>query len=113
MFAERLKNLRKDAGYQNQTSIAKKLNISQQTYSQWESGKREPSKATLEKLASFFNVSTDYLLGNTDIKNPNELDIEKVKASLKKSLGFNGNTDIPEEELESMAQAFIEHFGKQ
>lgn len=54
MFAERLKELRKDRGFTNQTSIAKDLGISQQTYSQWESGKREPSKSTLEKLADFF-----------------------------------------------------------
>ncbi|BAK27040.1 helix-turn-helix domain-containing protein [Streptococcus gallolyticus] len=72
MFPERLKALRKEAGYPNQTSIAKELHISQQTYSQWESGKRNPSKSTLETLADFFNVSTDYLLGKTDIKERNE-----------------------------------------
>ncbi|HGK6606211.1 TPA: XRE family transcriptional regulator, partial [Streptococcus agalactiae] len=46
-------------------------------------------------------------------KNANDLDIEKVKESLKKSLGYNGTSDIPEDELESMAQAFIEHFKNQ
>ena len=35
MFPERLKSLRKEAGYKNQTSIAKELHISQQNYSQW------------------------------------------------------------------------------
>lgn len=76
-------------------------------------GKKKPSAETLEKFASFFNVSTDYLLGNTNKKNANDLDIEKVKESLKKSLGYNGTSDIPEDELESMAQAFIEHFKNQ
>ncbi|CYV12214.1 helix-turn-helix domain-containing protein [Streptococcus suis] len=115
MFAERLKQLRKEAGYTNQTQIAEILKTSQQSYSQWESGKRRPSKTTLEKLSKFFNVSVDYLLGNSEIRNPEkaiELDFEKVKESLRKSLGYNGTDTIPEEELESMAQAFIEHFGQ-
>ncbi|MGT2714472.1 helix-turn-helix domain-containing protein [Streptococcus pluranimalium] len=112
MFPKRLKSLRKEAKL-TQKDIAEKFGFSQPAYQQWESGKKKPSAETLDKFASFFNVSTDYLLGNTEIKNPNELDIEKVKSSLKKSLGFNGSTDIPEEELENMAKAFIEHFGNQ
>lgn len=83
MFPERLKALRKEAGYPNQTSIAKELHISQQTYSQWESGKRNPSKSTLETLANFFNVSTDYLLGKTDIKNSSQLSEEQISNILK------------------------------
>ena len=35
-------------------------------------GRRQPSKDTLEKLAQFFNVSTDYLLGNSELKNPED-----------------------------------------
>ncbi|MDG3136907.1 helix-turn-helix domain-containing protein [Streptococcus suis] len=72
MFAERLKQLRKEAGYTNQTQIAEILKTSQQSYSQWESGKRKPSKTTLEKLSKFFNVSVDYLLGKSDVRNPYE-----------------------------------------
>lgn len=103
-FSTRLKELRLKAGYTNQTDLAKELNTSQQNYSQWESGKRNPSQKTLKKLADFFNVSVDYLKGN------NELDLEKVKDSLRYSLGFNGNLNIPEEEIQSMAEAFLEHF---
>ncbi|HFH8667463.1 TPA: helix-turn-helix domain-containing protein [Streptococcus agalactiae] len=112
MFSERLKSLRKEAKL-TQKDIASQFGFSQPAYQQWESGKKKPSAETLEKFASFFNVSTDYLLGNTNKKNANDLDIEKVKESLKKSLGYNGNSDIPEDELESMAQAFIEHFKNQ
>lgn len=112
MFTERLKQLRIEKKLR-QKDIADYFGTTPQSYAQWEKGLRKPSQDSLEKLANFFNVSTDYLLGNTDIKNPNELDIEKVKTSLRKSLGFNGKTEIPEEELESMAQAFIEHFGNQ
>lgn len=75
-FPERLKALRKEAGYPNQTSIAKELHISQQTYSQRESGKRNPSKSTLETLANFFNVSTDYLLGKTNRRDVETIELE-------------------------------------
>ncbi|WP_099832353.1 helix-turn-helix domain-containing protein [Streptococcus suis] len=114
MFAKRLKQLRKEANL-TQKNIADNFNTSPQSYAQWEKGLRNPSKESLEKLADFFNVSTDYLLGNSEIRNPEkeiELDFEKVKESLRKSLGYNGADNIPEEELESMAQAFIEHFGQ-
>lgn len=112
MLSERLKELRKKANL-TQKDMADYFGTSQPSYQAWESGKRKPNSESLDKIANFFNVSTDYLLGNTEIKNPNELDIEKVKSSLRKSLGFNGSTDIPEEELENMAKAFIEHFGNQ
>ncbi|WP_413474158.1 helix-turn-helix domain-containing protein [Streptococcus parauberis] len=105
MFAERLKDLRKKAGYINQTSIAEKLNISQQTYSQWESGKREPSKATLEKLSNFFNVSTDYLLGNTEIKNPDDVNLSEFELLYRKtSINLSEEQKI---QLEKDLKAFL------
>lgn len=71
MFPERLKKLREEAGL-TQTAIAKELETSQPSYQNWETGTRNPSRETIQKLADFFGVSTDYLLGNTDIKNPEE-----------------------------------------
>lgn len=71
MFTERLKSLRKEAGL-TQKNISDHFNIKQPTYAQWEQGRRQPSKDTLEKLAQFFNVSTDYLLGNSELKNPED-----------------------------------------
>ncbi len=108
MFPERLKSLRKEAGYKNQTSIAKELHISQQNYSQWESGNRNPSKKTLEMLANFFNVSTDYLLGKTDIKNSSDIDEDALEQSLRKSIGFNGKT-ATDEEIKNMKNALIDY----
>lgn len=71
MLAERLKSLRLEAKL-SQKELSKELNISQQIITFYEQGKRNPKRETLEKFANFFNVSTDYLLGNTDIKNPEE-----------------------------------------
>lgn len=71
MFTERLKKLRKEAGL-TQKEIAHHFKTSPQSYAQWEKGLRSPSKESLEKLAHFFNVSTDYLLGNSELKNPED-----------------------------------------
>ena len=57
-----LKNLRKEKKLL-QKDIAKLLGISVSTYSNWEQGKFEPDNASLQKLADYFNVSVDYLLG--------------------------------------------------
>lgn len=71
MFPERLKDLRKEAGL-TQKEVAKRLQMSQPQYARTENGGRKPNGETLEKFADFFNVSTDYLLGKTDIKERNE-----------------------------------------
>ena len=66
IFCERLKELRLKSEM-TQDELAKKINISTSTISFYESGAREPNLSTLISLAKIFNVSTDYLLGLTDI----------------------------------------------
>lgn len=68
MFSLRLKGLREGLNISQQT-FASKLGVSQSTVGMWESGKREPNFTTIEKIADYFNVTTDYLLGRTDDKN--------------------------------------------
>lgn len=48
----------------NQTKLAKDTNISTGNISDWKSGRSMPSSKKLDILAKYFNVSTDYLLGN-------------------------------------------------
>jgi repressor LexA len=69
----RLKELREMRGLY-QGDIAKILGISTPAYSYYESGKRNMSAETAQKLARFFNVSVDYLLGS-DVKNKNLLPV--------------------------------------
>ena len=88
MFAERLKSLRKEQNL-TQQKIAEKLNISRGSYAQWEAQRTQPSSKSLETLANFFDVSTDYLLGNTDIKNQNQFD-EDLEKSLDTFKSFDG-----------------------
>lgn len=59
---ERLKLLRKELK-KTQTDIANVLGITVSAYGNYELGQREPDNANLIKLAKYFGVSTDYLLG--------------------------------------------------
>ena len=49
-----------------QAEMAEKLGISRSTIGMYETGAREPDFEILEKIADFFNVDTDYLLGRTE-----------------------------------------------
>ena len=66
IFAQRLKELRLQFGY-SQSDMAERLHIKQQSYSRYEMATGEPSLATLIEIAVVFGVSTDYLLGLSDI----------------------------------------------
>ena len=65
---QRIRDLREDKDL-NQTEVAKYLGMSQTGYSKYETGENDIPTAILIKLADFYNVSTDYLLGRTN--NPN------------------------------------------
>lgn len=64
MFYENLNTLCKKSNT-TVTAVLKKLNISTSKGTAWKSGS-VPKGDILTKLADYFNVSTDYLLGNTD-----------------------------------------------
>lgn len=64
-YYRRIRDLREDNDY-TQTYIAKKLNITQQQYSLYESGRRDIPTALLIALADIYNTTTDYILGRTD-----------------------------------------------
>ena len=49
----------------SQEKLAEYLHISRSTLAMWETNASEPDMETIVKLANYFNVSTDYLLGNT------------------------------------------------
>lgn len=62
MFGQRLRELRLQNGYTQET-LSDKIGVSSKTIGTWERGTREPPLTTVDKLANIFNVSTDYLLG--------------------------------------------------
>lgn len=65
IFSKRLKELRESKGLY-QGDVARLLGVTRQAISQYERGEREPSYEMLEKLADYFNVDMNYLLGKED-----------------------------------------------
>lgn len=63
-----LKQLRMEKGV-SQLTIAEYLGVTKQAYSLYELGKRKPDNGMLYQISEYFNVSLDYLLGKTKIKN--------------------------------------------
>ncbi|AXX75107.1 helix-turn-helix domain-containing protein [Lactobacillus reuteri] len=61
-IGEKIANLRKKRGM-SQSQLAKELNIGTSTLGMYETGKRSPNPEMLNKLADYFHVSVDYLLG--------------------------------------------------
>lgn len=67
---KRIRDLREDSDL-TQTDLAKILNCSQRSYSYYESGGHDIPTQALIKLADFYNVSVDYILGRTNEKKVN------------------------------------------
>lgn len=79
-LGNRLKKLRDENNF-SQKDVANRLNISNATLSQYESAVRQPSYDILKKLADIYDVSIDYLLGCTNIRNfkdNNNLSVEEL-----------------------------------
>lgn len=98
-LGQRIQNLRKEKGL-TQEKLAKIIGISRGSLSMIEINKREPDNDTLKKLADFFNVSVDYLLGRTDdpspkIKGPTDQEILEIMK--KEGIMFDG-TPLDEED---------------
>lgn len=65
MFPERLTKLRKEKKL-SKTYMGELLGITRQAYSKYEEDKSEPDIKTINKLSTFFDVDTDFLLGKTN-----------------------------------------------
>ena len=66
-YYRRIRDLREDKDL-SQKEVANYLNIRQNTYSQYETGRRQLPLEHLIALARLYNTSTDYILGLTDKK---------------------------------------------
>ena len=68
-YYENLRVIREDRGY-TQKQIAEILETTQQYYSDYENGKRDIPIRVYITLSNFYNVSIDYLAGQSDIPMP-------------------------------------------
>ena len=76
-LGERLRKLRIE-NHLRQDQVARLVNVEKSSISMYETGMRQPSYATLVRLANVFNVTTDYLLGRT---NSSPLDLSGLTAA--------------------------------
>lgn len=66
MLSDKLKQLRKERGV-TQGELAARLGVTQQAIAKWEAGRALPEPKTISQIARFFGVSTDFLLGVSDM----------------------------------------------
>ena len=103
MFPERIKELRNEAKF-TQKQIAEKLDMPQSLYSNLERGIKQANQKRLKQFSDFYNVSTDYLLGNTD--NKKALSFDDLKEAIINSKTFNHRplTDAERNEIIKMIE---------
>ena len=92
----RIKELRIEKGLL-QSDVAKYINKSERMVGFYENGKRDPNTDTLIKLSELLDASVDYILGKSDIRNPEE--IKKVPFANASGLDTTG---LDEEDLKEL-----------
>ena len=103
MFPDRLKELRKSSGL-TQVQFAEAFNIAKGTIGMWESGKREPDFETAQRIADFFGVTVDYLLGRSNEKTPaNSGEREMTMDDFTYAL-YEESKDLPEEKKKMLLE---------
>lgn len=119
----RIRDLRIEKGW-NQEYLGSLLNVQKSAVSKYEQGKISLNDDIIKKLSEIFEVSADYLIGNSDIRNPentnkdvltdkDEKDIaktmEKLRDQLSNDKGLMFDGDILDEETAKLLLASIEN----
>lgn len=97
MLSTRLTSLRK-AKKKTQQEMADFLGITRPAYTAYEIGNRHPDYDTLKKLANYFDVTTDYLLGRTDNPNPPNQELDEWGLSEQDMVFFKDFESLSEED---------------
>lgn len=118
-FGERLKNEREKKGL-SQQELADRLKLSQSSIAYYERDKKQPPFETLNEIADYFEVQTDYLLGRTNNRGHVQLnnssllkrysDLLRKATELGVSISFYGgpSEDITEEMIEGWEEELAE-----
>ncbi|MCI1777706.1 MULTISPECIES: helix-turn-helix transcriptional regulator [Paenibacillus] len=114
-FNERLRELRSRKKI-SQQELSDRLGFNRATYARYETGNTQPDFDTLKKLADFFEVSTDYLLGRTDkprssiqsdgFDEKEQAEFEAFINNPEHGIFFKDYLDAPEERREEMRIIF-------
>lgn len=90
----------------SQVELGKAVGVSRSTIANWEKGKTSPATTYILKLANFFNITTDYLLGYTptpQFTRKDERDVQKIVKNLLDDPNINKND---EEEVRLLQASF-------
>lgn len=107
LFSARLTSIRKGLNL-SRKEASNKLNLPYQTYSNYETGKREPDLKTMAKIAKAFKTTTDYLTGSSDFSYPaNDKDTESdLDKMLDNAHSFDGKPMTPHDR--EIIRAYLE-----
>ena len=105
-FGDRIALLREKAGL-TQEELAQQLGISRAALAKYEKSLREPDYETLNKIADFFDVSIDYLLGSSRDGSSKKLDIMELERRLREGEITYKGKPLSEEQCEILAD-FLE-----
>jgi HTH-type transcriptional regulator, competence development regulator len=97
MLGTRLKELR---GKRSQEEVAERIGISRARYSHYENNRSQPDNELLNKLADYYHVTVDYLLGRTNEKNGTSEEINTAFHD------FDNLTEEEKEYLETQLEIF-------
>ena len=109
MLGNRIKQLREELGLK-QEELANKLSISPSAIGMYETNKREPNNELTIKLADFFGVTTDYLLGKSDVRkveNNSEDLLDLAKVGFTKE-NYNPPTEKQKEQIRTIIETILE-----
>src|SRR5690625_3011831 len=114
VLAKRLKTLRQEKGYL-QKFVADKIGVKSNTLSGYENGTRTPEPNMIKELANVYGVTTDYLLGRTDILGwPPEFE-EYIEGDLEAFIGnvkiWDKNNPESRDELLKMMEKMFQQVG--
>lgn len=107
-MGDRIAELRSNA-HMSQFQLAKMLGIGTSTLGMYETNKRKPSPKVLKRIADYFNVSTDYLLGRSNNKKEKKgLSLDEAVDSV---MSFDGRpvTDHDRQMMKSLWKSYLEN----
>lgn len=100
----RIKQLREEKDM-NQIELGKVIGVSGQAMGMYENEKRGLDTKTASSLADFFNVSIDYLMCKTDIRNPNKINIDEADIAF--ASGVKGLNETNKMIIKSTLEALL------
>lgn len=106
MFSERLRKLRRERNL-TQTELANSLNVSNGTIAMWETEKRQPDLDMVSRIASFFNVSVDYLMGREQKVDNNVAGVQLARQTIKIPVYGTIPAGVP---IEMIEDSYIEDY---